>query len=134
MQRSKQLIFGAFCVCALACLQGATLSIMPPVAQAAVCSCADCDGSSDCDADCTAECCEVGLVCFADYRKIDLNTATQEQLCLLSGIGEVKAGYIIEYRVLVGAFESVQDVTNVSGITQQMVEEWGDEVFVSPVE
>ncbi len=73
----------------------------------------------------------VQAVSFAQYSKIDLNTATTQQLCMLSGIGEAKAQYIIEYRVLVGSFASVQDVANVSGITQQMVAEWGDQVFVS---
>lgn len=132
MRRNKQLTFCALSVCALGCLAGAAFYTMPPLAQSVACICADCDSAQGCDADCTADCGTVALVSFADYRKIDLNTATKDQLCLLSGIGEVRAGYIIEYRVLVGAFESVEDVVNVSGVTAQMVEEWGDQVYVSP--
>lgn len=47
---------------------------------------------------------------------INLNTATIDQLCTVSGIGEVKAQAIMDYRQAVGGFVSVDELLNVNGI------------------
>lgn len=47
---------------------------------------------------------------------VDINTATEEELRLLPGIGETLAQRIVEYRTEHGAFESIEELTQVSGI------------------
>ncbi|MPM72629.1 hypothetical protein SDC9_119605 [bioreactor metagenome] len=49
-------------------------------------------------------------------ERINLNTASQQDLQRLPGIGEKRAGDIIAYREENGPFRSVEEITNVSGI------------------
>jgi competence protein ComEA len=48
--------------------------------------------------------------------KVDLNTASAEQLTSLNGIGEVLAGRIVEFREANDGFESVAQLAEVKGI------------------
>jgi competence ComEA-like helix-hairpin-helix protein len=48
--------------------------------------------------------------------KININTATEDSLVLLPGIGEHLAGRIVDYRQEHGSFESVDALESVSGI------------------
>ena len=48
--------------------------------------------------------------------KVNINTATSEQLQTLQGIGEGMAARIIDYREANGSFKSIEDIKNVSGI------------------
>ena len=47
---------------------------------------------------------------------ININTATAQDLQTLSGIGEVRANAIVEYRTQNGNFSKIEDIKNVSGI------------------
>ncbi|MCR5467643.1 MAG: helix-hairpin-helix domain-containing protein [Lachnospiraceae bacterium] len=52
----------------------------------------------------------------ADDGLVNINTAGQTELMTLSGIGEMKAQSIIEYRQNNGAFKNIEDIMLVSGI------------------
>ncbi|MFA7025765.1 MAG: helix-hairpin-helix domain-containing protein, partial [Candidatus Cloacimonadaceae bacterium] len=54
----------------------------------------------------------------APTAPVNINTASLETLCSLSGIGPVKAQAIIDYRAQHGPFSSPQDLIKVKGIGQ----------------
>lgn len=49
-------------------------------------------------------------------EKININTASKEELIKLNGIGETIAQNIIDYRDEYGKFESIEEIINVKGI------------------
>lgn len=51
--------------------------------------------------------------------RIDLNTATLNQLQLLPGVGESTAENIINYRIINNGFSSVEELKNVKGIGEK---------------
>jgi competence protein ComEA len=61
---------------------------------------------------------------------INVNTASATELEALSGIGEVLAATIVEYRTQNGPFASVDDLLDVSGIGPATLEEIRDQVTV----
>ncbi|MBO6301801.1 MAG: helix-hairpin-helix domain-containing protein [Ruminiclostridium sp.] len=56
-----------------------------------------------------------------DSEKININTATLEELVSLNGIGEVTASNIIEYRDTYGGFISIDELVNVNGIGEKLL-------------
>ncbi len=62
--------------------------------------------------------------------KINLNTATKEQLTQLNGIGDKKADQIIAYRQQNGNFKSIEDLKSVSGIGDKTYAALADQITV----
>lgn len=62
--------------------------------------------------------------------KINLNTATLEELMELEQIGEVRAQRIIEYREDIGGFVLIEELTNINGITPSVFEKNIDRITV----
>ncbi|MDO4341668.1 MAG: helix-hairpin-helix domain-containing protein [bacterium] len=52
----------------------------------------------------------------SEFKKVNINTASAEELVTIKGLGESKANAIISYRNTNGNFKSIEDVKNVSGI------------------
>lgn len=63
---------------------------------------------------------------------IDINIATSAELETLPGIGPTTAQKIIEYRQTNGAFVSIEDIINVSGIGPGLYERIKDLITVGP--
>lgn len=57
----------------------------------------------------------------ADAGAVDINTATEEQLVALPGIGPAKAKAIVDYRKA-HPFQTVEELQNVRGIGDKLFE------------
>lgn len=57
---------------------------------------------------------------------VNINEASAETLTTLPGIGEVKAQAIVDDRESNGEFDSLEDLTRVSGIGQGTIDNLGD--------
>ncbi len=66
----------------------------------------------------------------SDTDKININSASKEELMTLSGIGEAKAAGIINYREENGAFNSIEDIMNVSGIGESLYRNIKDAITI----
>ena len=62
--------------------------------------------------------------------KVNLNTATAEQLMTLSGIGQSKAESILAYREEHGSFTSVEEIMNITGIKEGVFVKIKDSITV----
>lgn len=62
--------------------------------------------------------------------KVDLNTASREQLMTLSGIGEAKAASIIAYREEHGGFRKIEELMEVEGIKEGVFNKVRDQIRI----
>jgi competence protein ComEA len=71
-----------------------------------------------------------GLASAEENSKVNINTATAEELSTLEGIGEMKAESIIEFRGNHGHFTKIEDLKNVKGIGDKIFEKIKDQITV----
>ena len=62
--------------------------------------------------------------------KVNINTASKEELTSLTGIGESKADDIIKYRNEVGLFTKIEDIMNIKGIGDSVFEKIKDRITI----
>lgn len=62
--------------------------------------------------------------------KININTATEEELKTLDGIGDSFAKRIIEYRNINGEFNQIEDLMQISGIGESVFEKIKNDICV----
>jgi competence protein ComEA len=65
-------------------------------------------------------------------QRIDINTATAEELDTLPGVGEVTAAKIIEYRQQHGPFQTVEAIMDVPGIGEAKFDAMRELITVGP--
>lgn len=66
----------------------------------------------------------------SDSGRVNINTASKEELMTLSGIGESKARQILSYRESSGKFSKIEDIMNISGIKQGVFNKIKDYITV----
>ena len=66
----------------------------------------------------------------SDDARLDLNTATKEELMGLTGIGESKALSIISYRETNGKFKKIEEIMNITGIKNGVFDKIKDKIKV----
>jgi competence protein ComEA len=66
----------------------------------------------------------------APTEKININSATSEQLQSLPGIGPGTAKAILEYRAKVGKFNKIDEIINVKGIGEKKFQKIKDRLAV----
>ena len=66
----------------------------------------------------------------ANNGKININTASLQELMTLTGIGEAKAKLIIEYRSQNGNFKDIKDIMKVKGISETLFSKFKENITV----
>jgi competence protein ComEA len=64
--------------------------------------------------------------------RVNINTATVEELNSLPGIGQTTAQAIVDYRLEHGPFQAIEDIQNVPGIGPATFEQIKDYIIVGP--
>lgn len=65
-----------------------------------------------------------------DDKRVNLNTASQEELQTIPGIGPSKAVQIISYRETNGSFKTIEDIMKISGIKEGVFNKIKDSIKV----
>lgn len=82
---------------------------------------------------------KVNNACIEEYKEetieetndiVNINTASVDELTKLSGVGEAKAKLIIEYREKNGKFKEINELINVKGIGESLIETIKDNITI----
>ena len=65
-----------------------------------------------------------------DDGKVNLNTASKEELLTLNGIGDVRAQAILKYREEHGEFRSIEELMEVEGIKKGTFQKLKDQIKI----
>lgn len=66
-----------------------------------------------------------------DHGKVNINTASEEELTTLTGIGDTRAKSIVEYREANGGFQTIEDLMKVEGIKEGVFKKIKDSITVN---
>lgn len=72
----------------------------------------------------------VGAAATEQDDRININTASEAELCNIPGIGETRAAAIVAYRQEKGGFASIEDIMNVNGIKEGTYDKIKDRIKV----
>lgn len=72
----------------------------------------------------------VGTAATNGEEKVNLNSATEDALQTIQGIGPAKAKAIIQYRTEKGRFSSIEELKEVSGIGDKTFEKMKDQITI----
>lgn len=73
----------------------------------------------------------LAMVSFNAFAAVNINTATQEQLETLKGVGPAKAKAIIDYRTKNGPFKKIEDLDKVHGIGEGLLKNLKPEITLT---
>ncbi len=65
-----------------------------------------------------------------DETLVNINQASESELCTLTGVGESRAKSIIEYRESNGGFSTIEDIMKVTGIKEGLFNKIKDQITV----
>ena len=83
------------------------------------------------DANSTSKSEEPGSADSAASSKVNINTASAEELMTLPGIGESKAESIMTYRQEHGGFKTIEEIKNINGIKDSVYNKISDRITVN---
>lgn len=72
----------------------------------------------------------IALYAAGAAAAVNINTATQEELQTLDGVGEARAQAIIDHREDAGNFDTKSEVTDVDGIGKKTLESIRSDITV----
>lgn len=74
--------------------------------------------------------CLFSTLALSAYAKVNINTASIDELAMLKGLGKAKAEAIVAYREANGTFKSLPDIKKVKGIGETIFNRLKDDLTI----